>query len=233
MDSHFIRELKERIPIAEVVGEYVRLRKTGSNLVGLCPFHSERSPSFSVSDKKKIFHCFGCQKSGDVISFIQEIQAVSFVDALKILAHKYGLTLPAEFSKTPSGAAGTESPDAKNQIFYKLNHFVAQFYHERLMSPEGALAREYLQSRGISEETIRIEKLGFASQAWSDLTDFLIQKKAPLEVAESLGLIRKSDKQNKPYDFFRNRVIFPVLDMRGRVIAFGGRKLGMKKGPNT
>lgn len=247
-----IREFKSRIPIADVVGEFVRLRKTGSNLMGLCPFHSERSPSFSVAINKGIYHCFGCQKSGDVISFVQEMQSVSFGEAVRILSGKFGVPIPPELAKKIGGARtppGTPSRESLLDVYYKLNHFVARFYHQKLLAAEGTAARQYLADRGISGETIRKECLGFAPAEWGALCNFLTEKKAPLDKAEELGLIRRkntdaqisaaahatpaasADAGRSHYDLFRNRVIFPVLDPRGRVIAFGGRALGDDSGP--
>lgn len=234
--TDFIKQLKEQINIADVVGEYVRLRKTGSNHMGLCPFHAERSPSFSVSERKGIFHCFGCQKSGDAITFMQEIQAISFHDAVRALAARYNIKLPPEFGGGRSGFAKQPSAEDKLEIYYKLNRFVAQFYHEKLLSPAGRGAREYLAKRGVSDETIRSAYLGYAPADWAELYEFLVAKQAPLDKAEELGLIRKKEKGadasgRAHYDLFRDRVIFPVTDLRGRVIAFGGRALGASDGP--
>ncbi|MBI3556688.1 MAG: DNA primase [Deltaproteobacteria bacterium] len=232
----FVKQLKEQINIADVVGEYVRLRKTGSNYMGLCPFHAERSPSFSVTEKRKIYHCFGCQKSGDVISFIQEIQAVSFHEAVRVLASKFNIKLPPEFSGRGGSGGAARPTEDKLEVYFKLNRFVAQFYHERLLSLAGKGAREYLQKRGVSEAQIKTAYLGYASNEWADLYDFLAEKQAPLEVAEELGLIRRkgtgADNSGRAhYDLFRDRVMFPVTDSRGRVIAFGGRALGESEGP--
>ncbi|MBI3554670.1 MAG: DNA primase [Deltaproteobacteria bacterium] len=231
----FVKQLKEQINIADVVGEYVRLRKTGSNYMGLCPFHAERSPSFSVTDKRQIYHCFGCQRSGDVISFIQEIQAVSFHEAIRMLAHKFGIKLPPEFAARGKSASAQPAAD-KLEVYYKLNDFVAQFYHMKLLSPEGKAAREYLEGRGVTEATIKSAKLGYAPNAWAELYDFLDSKKAPLDKAEELGLIRRkeggADSSGRAhFDLFRSRVMFPVTDLRGRVIAFGGRAVGDNDGP--
>jgi len=234
--TDFVKQLKEQISIAEVVGEFVRLKKSGSNHMGLCPFHAERSPSFSVSEKRGIYHCFGCQRGGDAISFIQEIQGVSFHESVRILASKFNLKLPPEFAnRTSSGKGGQQSED-KLEIYHKLNRFVAQFYHEKLLSPEGEVARAYLSRRGITAETIKKAYLGYAPAAWADLYDFLAAKKAPLDKAEELGLIRKKGNGadvggRAHYDLFRDRVMFPVTDARGRVIAFGGRALGDTEGP--
>lgn len=236
MNNDFVRQLKEQVNIADVVGEFVRLRKAGANHMGLCPFHAERSPSFSVNEKKGIYYCFGCQRGGDVVSFLQEVQAMSFVDAVKSLAARVGAKLPPEFSRGASvGASQSNAANPALEIYYKLNRFVAQFYHEQLMGPGGAAAREYLTARGVSQETIKKNYLGYAPAAWGDLVDFLTERKAPLDKAEALGLIRKKEMKDaggrQHYDLFRDRVIFPVTDLRGRVIAFGGRALGETDGP--
>lgn len=231
--TDFVKQLKEHINIVDVVGEYVRLRKTGLNHMGLCPFHGERSASFSVAEKKGIYHCFGCQRGGDAISFIQEIQGVSFHEAVRLLAAKAGLKVPPEFAAR-GGRPGAPSNEDKLEIYYKLNRFVAQFYHEKLLSPAGAAAREYLSRRGITEATIKTAYLGYAPSGWAELHDFLSEKKAPLEKAEELGLIRKKNADSSGreyYDLFRDRVMFPVVDSRGRVIAFGARALGDSDGP--
>lgn len=221
----FIKELKSKTSIVELVGEYVRLRKTGSNYVGLCPFHAERTPSFSVSEKKGIFYCFGCHKGGDAITFMQEIHSISFQEAVRQLSLKFKIKLPVEFTKkAPTGIA--EDKDEKRNISYKLNRFVAQFYHEQLFSAAGLQALEYLKQRGLTEQSIRKSFMGYAPNGWSNLYDFLVSKKAPIELAEQLGLVRKTDGGSRSYyDLFRNRVLFPVVDLQGRITAFGGRKL--------
>ncbi len=231
MAVEFVPELKAQINIVSVVGEYVRLKKMGTNYVGLCPFHSERSPSFSVSEKRQIFHCFGCSKGGDVITFIQNIQEVSFKEALLYLANKFGVAVPKEMQQQLKQQLQQAETSDRHQILYKLNQFTAQFYHESLFSVEGLRAREYLQSRGISEESMRKFYLGWASTSWDALASFLIEKKAPIDVALELGLIRSSTKNaGRYYDFFRNRVLFPVLDEKGRVVGFGGRALPASDG---
>lgn len=222
--------------IAEIVGEYVNLRKQGASLTGLCPFHAERSPSFSVSEKKGAFYCFGCQKGGDVFDFLQEMQGVSFPEAVRILAGRAGKALPPQFQGRGGRGAVAAGPNqnAEQELLYKLNRFVAQFYHERLLSPAGEEARAYLKGRGITDETIKSAYLGWAPDDWAQLTEFLDSKKAPLEKAALMGLIRKKDKDvggRAHYDVFRGRVIFPIVDRRGRVAGFGGRLLVKADGP--
>mgnify|MGYP001605598149 CR=1 FL=1 len=234
--SDFIRELRDAVSIADVLGEYVNLRKQGASLVGLCPFHAERSPSFSVSEKKKAFYCFGCQKGGDVLDFIQEMQGISFPEAVRMLAERAGRAVPPQFrgrggqggaAPVPGQAAAEKT---RLELVYKLNRFAAQFYHERLMGPAGSEAREYLRGRGITDETMKGYFLGYAPDDWAVLTEFLASKKAPLDVAEKLGLIRRKDVAGPDgrihFDLFRGRVLFPITDRRGLVTGFGGRAMG-------
>ncbi|MGE4232359.1 MAG: DNA primase [Bacteriovoracia bacterium] len=225
--SDFVKKVKEVANIVEVVGEYVRLRKSGSSYSGLCPFHSERSPSFSVSETKSVYHCFGCQKGGDVLSFIQEIHGVNFNEALRILCAKYSIQIPPEFSKLK---AGSNQKTDQLEVLYKLNRFVAQFFYENLQLDRSQTAREYLDKRKISAQTVREFYLGYANDAWADLYDFLKSKKAPIETAEALGLIRKKSTGadmtgREHFDLFRNRIVFPLFDTRGRIVAFGGRSV--------
>jgi len=189
-----------------------------------------------VNEKKGIFYCFGCQKGGDAISFLQEVLSLSFVDAVKTLAAKVGLALPPEF-KHGGGSSGqaTAAREGALEIYFKLNRFVAHFYHEYLLGPNGEAAREYLSARGVTTDSIRKWYLGYAPNAWGELVDFLAARKAPLEKAEELGLVRKKETRDSSgrqhYDIFRDRIIFPVTDLRGRVVAFGGRALGDSDGP--
>lgn len=226
--SEFVQIVKKKSSIVGVVSEYVKLKKVGAHYVGLCPFHQERSPSFSVSDQKGIFYCFGCKKNGDVITFLQEVQSLSFYEAITWLAKQNDVEIPATFRNEYKTLGKKQNPEA-HETQYKLNRFVAEFYHQCLFSPAGEKALQYLYERGLSKETIQSAYLGYAPANWAALSDFLNQKKAPLQLAEELGLIRKKDQRH--YDYFRNRVLFPVLDVRGRVIGFGGRQFGHAEGP--
>ncbi len=226
-DRVWVEKIKEKASIIDIVGEYVRLRKVGSNFSGLCPFHAERTPSFTVSEKKRIYHCFGCQKGGDVFSFVQEIQNVSFPEAMQVLASRYQIPLPQAFLKSNPNTNSQEQ-----DIYYKLNRFVAQFYHSNLLDPQHEQVRNYLKKRGISEKTIENAYLGYAPQGWDGLCKFLASKKAPLELAVQLGLLRKRPESEGFYDIFRNRLLFPITDTKGRIIAFGGRRLSKdEEGP--
>jgi DNA primase len=237
----FLQKIKDAVNLIEVVGEHVVLRKSGANYSGLCPFHQERSPSFSVSEQKQLYHCYGCKKGGDLVSFVMEIHGITFPEAIEELAERGKVPLPKDFNG-PSGASPEEdarraAAREKLNLAFKLNRFVAAFYHHSLsQQPQ---AREYFRQRGVSDDQIRSFYLGSSSNAWDDLTRHLIAKKAPIDVSQELGLIRPSPKQTAGgpgyFDLFRDRVMFPILDLRGKVVGFGGRSMpsagGTSDGP--
>ncbi len=233
----FINRIKEANNILAIVGEHVVLRKQGANHTGLCPFHQERSPSFSVSEAKGVYHCYGCGRGGDTIKFVQEMGGIGFREAIEDLAERAGLPLPKEWTSTGSGPGGNEQADQrraaeklKSETASRLNRFVAGFFHQELVKSPKTM--EYFRGRGLKAETIEEFYLGYAPDAWSELGRFLTSKKAPIELAIELGLLRTSEKaraepeSSGTFDMFRNRAIFPILDMRGRVAGFGGRVLG-------
>ena len=213
----FLQELAERNDIVDVVGSYVRLtKKSGSNLFGLCPFHSEKTPSFSVSPDKQIYHCFGCGKGGSVISFIMEIENFSFPEAVAFLANRAGMQLPEQ----------ADDPGAKKrQRLLALNRDAARFFHAQLKTPAGQPARDYLARRQLTAQTVTRFGLGFAPDTW----DSLVRAMKALGYSEQElfdgGLVRHG-KSGGVYDTFRNRLMFPVIDVRGNVIGFSGRILG-------
>ena len=213
----FLQELAERNDIVDVVGSYVRLtKKSGSNLFGLCPFHSEKTPSFSVSPDKQIYHCFGCGKGGSVISFIMEIENLSFPEAVAFLANRAGMQLPEQ----------ADDPGAKKrQRLLALNRDAARFFHAQLKTPAGQIARDYLARRQLTSQTVTRFGLGFAPDTW----DSLVRAMKALGYSEQElfdgGLVRHG-KSGGVYDTFRNRLMFPVIDVRGNVIGFSGRILG-------
>lgn len=236
-----IQKIRDNVSILEVVGEHVVLRKTGANYVGLCPFHSERSPSFSVSESKQLYHCYGCKKGGDLFSFVMEIHGISFPEAIEELAERARIPMPRELSSGGAGEGGDpeeqkrrEAHREKMSTGYKLNRFVAAFYHQNLTKfPQ---AHRYLYARGVGDEWQRSFYLGAASPGWDTLTQYLVAKKAPLPLAVELGLIKPSTKgaPGGPgyFDLFRNRVMFPILNLRGKVAGFGGRTLP-SEGPDS
>lgn len=213
----FITELAERNDIVDVVSGYVRLtKKTGANLFGLCPFHSEKTPSFSVNPDRQIYHCFGCGKGGGVINFIMEVENLSFPEAVEFLARRVGMAVPEQ-------AEDRES--RKRERMLALNRDAARFFHDRLSTPEGAVAREYIQKRGISRKMVTAFGLGFAPNEWSSLVDAMHSKGYSNAEMFDAGLVRRG-KNGSFYDTFRNRLMFPVIDVRGNVIGFSGRILG-------
>ncbi len=213
----FLQELADRNPIEDVVGEYVNLSKrSGQNLFGLCPFHSEKTPSFSVSPSKQIYHCFGCGKGGSVINFIMDIENLNFTDAVEFLARRAGLQVPER-----QGDTGR----SKRDRMYALNRDAARFFFEQLATERGQPAVSYMQRRGISPSTARRFGLGYAPESWSLLLDSMLDKGYTEWELCDAGLAKRG-KKNGAYDAFRNRLMFPVIDVRGNVIGFSGRILG-------
>jgi DNA primase len=220
-----IIEIRERANILEVISDFVSLKKAGKNYLGLCPFHSERTPSFTVNEEKGIFHCFGCGAGGNVFNFLMRANSLSFPEAVKELAKKYGITLPSrELSEAEKARRSL-----KAQLF-EINEIAAEYYHRLLIAQkEGEEGRRYLAQRGISKEVIHDHRLGFAPSSWDSLFYFLQNKGVPLNLAERLGLILPRKEGRNPgeksgfYDRFRRRVIFPIINVGGTVCGFGGR----------
>ena len=214
----FLQELADRNDIVDVVSGYVRLsKKSGSNLFGLCPFHSEKTPSFSVSSDKQIYHCFGCGKGGGVINFIMEIEHLSFPEAVEFLAKRAGMPMPEETRSDPEAR--------RRERLLALNKDAARFFYDQFRSPVGRPAQEYALRRELTPATVKKFGLGYAPDTWDSLTHAM----RALGYSEGLllqaGLVRKG-KKGGVYDTFRNRLMFPVFDVRGQVIGFSGRILG-------
>lgn len=215
----FLQELEERSDITDVVSSYVHLTKrSGSNLFGLCPFHSEKTPSFSVSPDKQIYYCFGCGKGGGVINFIMEIENLSYPDAVRFLAKRAGLAVPED---RPDGSS------RRRERMLELNRDAARFFHGCLKTPEGEAARAYIDRRRISPAMVTRFGLGAAPDSWDSLVQAMLQKGYTKTEMLDAGLVRASKKgDGGVYDTFRNRLMFPVIDVRGSVIGFSGRILG-------
>ncbi len=213
----FITELVERNDIVDVVSGYVRLgKKSGSNMFGLCPFHSEKTPSFSVSPDKQIYHCFGCGKGGGVINFIMEIEGLTFPEAVEFLARRVNMPMPEQENDAES---------RKRARMLALNKDAARFFYEQLSTPAGQPARDYMAKRRIGPATAKNFGLGFAPDSWESLRNAMKAKGYnDFEMADA-GLVRRG-KTSGFYDTFRNRLMFPVIDVRGNVIGFSGRILG-------
>ena len=214
----FLDELRSRVSLAELVGKRVRLVRKGREYGGLCPFHNEKTPSFYVVEDKGFFHCFGCGAHGDAIGFVMRSENLDFIEAIERLAGIAGVAVPQQ---TP-----IEREKAQRQkTLLEALAAAARFYEERLWSPAGRAGREYLEKRGLDEETMRRFRLGWAGEDRSALRKALMPE-FPQELLLEAGLLHASDRGGEPYDFFRERVIFPIGDRAGRVIAFGGRALG-------
>lgn len=208
-----IEEIKNRLDIVEVIGSYIKLKKTGANYKALCPFHSEKNPSFFVSPARQIWHCFGCQRGGDVFKFVMQIEGIEFGDALRILAQKAGVQL-----KPISKELRTE----RSRI-YEICELATKFFEKQLEgSSKGKMAKEYLLNRGINEDSIKKWRIGWAPETWRGLCDFLISRKYKIEEIEKSGLLIKTESGSY-YDRFRGRIIFPIFDLNSQVIGFGGR----------
>ena len=231
--SDFAQTVKQQADIVKVIEGYIRLRKAGAqNYSGLCPFHKEKSPSFSVHAVRQFYHCFGCQASGDVFSFVGKIETVSFPEAVRIVAQKCGIPLPKREFSSPEEAAGAR----QRTKLLDLHEAAAAFYEDQLRGPEGAVAREYLAGRGLTPEGIKAFRIGWAPDSFNALRDRL-SGMADDETVRISGLFSSKEQGDGTlghiYDKFRKRVMFPILNESGRVIAFTGRTLetGEKAGP--
>lgn len=222
MDSNqFIKdEIKRAADIVEVVGQYVQLKRAGQSHIGLCPFHSEKAPSFTVSPARQMFHCFGCKKGGDVFAFWMEYHKISFPQAMRDLAERYHIPLP-EKPLTPFQRGKL----ALKESLFNINEEAANFFHHTLMRrKKGEPGRQYLARRGLTRKLTENFRLGFATDEWSDLSRFLQGKGLDMEAAVQAGLILPR-KSGGHYDRFRGRVIFPIFNLRKQIIGFGGRVL--------
>ncbi len=219
----FITELKIRNPIEDVISRYVDLKRAGRNLVGRCPFHSEKTPSFTVFTDH--FHCFGCSVGGDVITFAMKIENLDYKDAVSFLADRCGMTVPQDnlflTSKKPK--------ELTRERAFEMNKSAAKIFHENLKSPEASKALEYLTKRNLSIQTIRHFGLGFAKNSFDDLYTKLQKLGFSQTEIKANFLCGISQKTGKPFDMFRNRIMFPIIDTSGNVVAFGGRVLDDSK----
>ena len=218
-----VEEVRLKNDIVDVISGYVKLQKKGSSYFGLCPFHNEKSPSFSVSRQKQMYYCFGCGAGGNVFTFVMEYENYSFVEALKMLAERVGVELPEmEYSKEAK-----EKADLKNTLL-EVNKLAAKYFYAQLKAEQGKIAHNYLTKRGLSEETITAFGLGYSNKYSDDLYRYLKMKGYSDTILSKAGLI-SVDERNGIYDKFWNRVMFPIMDVNNRVIGFGGRVLGDAK----
>ena len=213
-----IEEIRNSISIVDVISEYVQLRKRGKNFVGLCPFHNEKTPSFTVTEEKQIFHCFGCHTGGNVFKFLMEYKKISFIEAVQEIAEQQGI----EISYDDEGYSEKQS---EQEILYDINTEAARYFLNNLLNDqEGEAAREYFKNRNLKIQTIRAFGLGYTINGYENLVNFLKEKSIDLERALQLGLIGQF-KDGRIYDKLPGRIIFPIFSPNGRVVAFAGRKL--------
>lgn len=211
----FLDELIARNPIEDVVSQYVNLKRSGSNLFGLCPFHGEKTPSFSVSPDKGIYYCFGCHKGGSVINFEMEIEGLSYPDAVRALAKRAGLEVPEDEQY--------QSRYRQQERLWAMHKEAARFFHSRLYAPIGANALQYAAGRGMPKSILTKFGIGYAPDSWTDLVDYLRSKNYTDQELRDSGLVTVSQKNGNLLDRFRDRLMFPIIDVRGNVIGFGGR----------
>jgi DNA primase len=213
MSSKAVEQIKDRLPIADVISSYIKLDRAGSNFKGRCPFHNEKTPSFMVSPERNSYYCFGCQAKGDVFTFVQEFEKVDFKDALKMLADRAGIVL--DTYRAPE----EKQADDEKETLRKVMEQASSYYEEQLKGD--AKSMEYLQSRGLSAETIKEWRLGATKKGWSNLYEHLKNSGVTDEMIEKAGLAKKGN--HGFYDRFRSRIMFPIFDPHGKVVAFTGR----------
>jgi DNA primase len=220
--EHKIEEIRQSVNIVDVISPFVQLRKRGRNYLGLCPFHTEKTPSFTVSEEKQIFHCFGCHIGGNVFKFLMEYEKISFVEAVQELAEQSGITLEAE--------EGYAEKQSEQEILYDINTEAARYFLNNLLNTaEGEIAAAYFRKRNIKLQTMRAFGLGYALNGWDKFVEYAKEKRIDLDKAVQLGLIIK-ENDGRLHDRFSSRIIFPIFSPNGRVVAFAGRLLEEKEG---
>ncbi len=223
LSDEFLENLRDKNDVETVISRYVELKRRGRNLVGLCPFHNEKTPSFTVYPETASYYCFGCRSGGDVVTFIRNIENLDYIEAVKLLAEQSGIPLPTDnFDDTIHN---------KRRTTYEANRVAAKFFHETLFSPKGEKQLKYLIGRGLTKAQITHFGLGAAPDDWHELCNYLTSKGFSRDDLVRADLVKLSEKNGKKnyYDNFRNKVIFPVIDLRGNVVAFGGRVLDDSK----
>lgn len=219
LSDEFLDDLRRRADIESTVSSYVSLKRKGKILTGLCPFHNEKTPSFTVYPETQSYYCFGCGNGGDVITFIRNIENLDYMEAVKLLADRHGVSMPQD---------GYDSGLSKKRTeMYGANREAARFFHAKLYSPEGRQGLEYFYSRGLTDDTIRHFGLGYAPDSCHDLENYLVSKGYSQQLLYDANILRSTVKNGKRYyyDAFKNRAMFPVIDLRGNVIAFSGRRI--------
>ncbi len=219
LSDEFLDDLRRRADIESTVSSYVSLKRKGKILTGLCPFHNEKTPSFTVYPETQSYYCFGCGNGGDVITFIRNIENLDYMEAVKLLADRHGVSMPQD---------GYDSGLSKKRTeMYGANREAARFFHAKLYSPEGRQGLEYFYSRGLTDDTIRHFGLGYAPDSKDELIEYLISKGYSQQLLYEANILRLSERYDKKiyYNAFRKRAMFPIIDLRGNVIAFSGRRI--------
>lgn len=219
LSDEFLDDLRRRADIESTVSSYVSLKRKGKILTGLCPFHNEKTPSFTVYPETQSYYCFGCGNGGDVITFIRNIENLDYMEAVKLLADRHGVSMPQD---------GYDSGLSKKRTeMYGANREAARFFHAKLYSPEGRQGLEYFYSRGLTDDTIRHFGLGYAPDSKDELIEYLISKGYSQQLLYDANILRLSERYDKKiyYNAFRKRAMFPIIDLRGNVIAFSGRRI--------
>ena len=219
--EEILNEIRQSNDIVDVISQYVHLKRSGRNYFGLCPFHNEKSPSFSVSPDKQIFHCFGCGVGGNVITFVSQIEGLNFIETVQMLAERANIQLP-----TLQNNGDTQREILKDKV-YKVNEFTAEYYHQNLYKPQAKMAQEYVKKRQLTNETLKSFRIGFSGKFDELYQELKKQGFQEQEILES-GLVNKNER-GQYIDRYRNRLMFPICDARARVIAFGGRLLDDSK----
>ncbi|MGI6550035.1 MAG: DNA primase [Syntrophomonadales bacterium] len=216
-DDELIKDIESRIDIVDIIGERVELSRRGNRYWGLCPFHSEKTPSFSVSQERQLFYCFGCHQGGNVFTFLRNHDKLEFREALQYLANRAGIDI------SRYQVSHFAPKDTRENVIIEINQEAAKFYHQRLMSESGKRAMDYLVKRNVSLESVEKFHLGYAPDDWRQLEEHLLARGFAIEAITESGLVRRSRKADLYIDFLRNRIIFPIHDLGGRIIGFGGR----------
>jgi len=222
ISKNTIEYVRERVRIEDIAARYIpSLKKRGRNYIGLCPFHREKTPSFSISPEKQIFHCFGCNAGGNIFTFISKIENISFQESVKRAADIAGIKIEYD----------TDKPSGSIESIRRINQYAMNYYRNYLSSSEGSRGRSYLNKRGVNDESINQFNLGLSPDSWDRLVLALKKNRADMELSERIGLIGKSAKTGNYIDKFRGRVMFPIFDRSGNVVAFGGRSMDGKNHP--
>jgi len=220
MQDSIVPEVKARLNIVDVVGAYVRLTKSGAHWKACCPFHNEKTPSFMVNEERQMFHCFGCGKGGDMFSFMEEIEGIGFREALELLAERAGVEVPAYRKASAMNPEEPERPDRSREIL----ELVTRFYEKQLWEGQGAkTVLPYLRKRGLSDESLRTFRVGYAPDGWRHVHDFLLSRGYEADELETVGLVIAKEGRAGHYDRFRDRIMFPITDIVGRVIGYSAR----------